>query len=54
VVPLQEHQLPLLPGKLGLELQQHAFASLELLPLQVLVPQQILLPFRYLLLTCFF
>jgi hypothetical protein len=54
VAPLREHQLLPLLEKLGLELQQRVYASLELLPPQVLVRQQMLLYFRCLLLTYFF
>jgi hypothetical protein len=54
VVFLQEHQLLRLLEKLGLELLQRAYASLELLPSRVLVRRQIHLRFRCLLLTYFF
>jgi hypothetical protein len=51
---LQEHQLLQLLEKLGLELQQHAYVSWELLPPRVQVRQQKHLYFRCLLLTYFF
>jgi hypothetical protein len=50
---LQEYLSPQLLEKLGQELPQRAYASLELLPPRVLVPQQIHLRFRYPLLTYF-
>jgi hypothetical protein len=48
-VLLLEHLSLQLLGKLGLELQQRACASLELHLSELQVQRQILLPFRYLL-----
>jgi hypothetical protein len=54
VVLLPEHLSLQLLEKLGLESQQRACASLELLPPREQLGQQIHLLFRYLLLTYFF
>jgi hypothetical protein len=54
VALLQEHQLLQLLEKLGLELQQRAYVSWELLPPRVPVRQQKHLYFHCLLLTYFF
>jgi hypothetical protein len=49
-----EHLLLQQLGKLELESQQRAYASLELLHPQILGLRQKLLPFRFLLLSYFF